>query len=209
MDQKGDLTMATELFSSQKKPWLAKVIVALVILALVFSAFPEPAQAAAAVKCAEKYFVVSGDTLNKIANLYGLDWQAIIDANHLAEPYNLVIGQRLCIPKATKSNQVNNNKDKAGNAKPVSFYWTRTSSELTVKTSSFPKNNSFFVKADDFTTSGILWYKLGVIRIKKDGSINATFSLPKDLRKAAQLTVCLKNIYYDSIACKTGYIASK
>jgi LysM repeat protein len=201
--------MATELSSSQKKSWLAKVIIALAILALAFSAFPTPAQAATSVKCAEKYYVVAGDTLNKIANLYGLDWQAIIDANNLTEPYNLVIGQRLCIPKATKSNQVKSNKDKAGNAKPISFYWTRTSSEVTVKTSSFPKNNSFFVKADDFSISGIKWYKLGVIRIKKDGSISETFSLPKDLRKATQLTVCLKNIYYDTIACKTGYIASK
>jgi LysM repeat protein len=201
--------MATELFSSRNKTWLAKAVIALAIMALVFSAFPAPAQAAPAVKCADKYFVVAGDTLNKVANLYGLDWQAIIDANHLAEPYNLVIGQRLCIPKATSSNKVKNNKDKAGNAKPVSFYWTRTNSELTVKTSSFPKNNSFFVKADDFSTPGIQWYKLGVIRIKKDGSINTTFSLPKDLRKATQLTVCLKNIYYDTVACKTGYVASK
>jgi murein DD-endopeptidase MepM/ murein hydrolase activator NlpD len=201
--------MATELISSQKKPWLAKVVVFLVILALVVSAFPAPAQAAYSVKCAEKYYVVAGDTLNKVANLYGLDWQAIIDANNLSEPYNLLVGQRLCIPKKTSSNKVNNNKDKAGNVKPVSFYWTRTSSELTVTTNSFPKNNSFFVKADDFSTSGIQWYKLGVIRIKKDGSVKATFSLPKDLRKAPQLTICLKNIYTDSIACKTGYIASK
>jgi LysM repeat protein len=201
--------MATELTSSQKKAWSTKVIVAFVVLALLFSAFPAPAQAAPPVKCADKYFVVAGDTLNRIANLYGLDWQAIIDANNLTEPYHLLIGQRLCIPKATKSNQVKNNKYKAGNAKPVSFYWTRTSSELTVTTSSFPENNSFFVKADDFSKAGILWYKLGVLRIKKDGSISTTYSLPKDLRKAAQLTVCLKNIYTDGIACKTGYIASK
>jgi LysM repeat protein len=201
--------MATELTTGQKKPWLAKVIVALVILALMFSAFPAPAQAAYSVKCAEKYYVVAGDTLNKVANLYGLDWQSIIDANNLSEPYNLLIGQRLCIPKATSSNKVKNNKDKAGSVKPVSFYWTRTSSELTVTTSSFPKNNSFFVKADDFSTSGIQWYKLGVLRIKKDGSVSATFSLPKDLRKAPQLTICLKNVYSDVIACKTGYIASK
>ena len=201
--------MAIELISSPKKPWLAKVVVSLVILALVVSTFPAPVQAAYSVKCAEKYYVVSGDTLNKVANLYGLDWQAIIDANNLSEPYNLLIGQRLCIPKATKSNEVKNNKDKAGNVKPVSFYWTRTNSELTVTTSGFPKNNSFFVKADDFSTAGIDWYKLGVIRIKKDGSIKSSFSLPKDLRKAPQLTICLKNIYTDVIACKTGYIASK
>jgi LysM repeat protein len=201
--------MATELTTGQKKPWLAKVIVALVILALMFSAFPAPAQAAYSVKCAEKYYVVAGDTLNKVANLYGIDWQAIIDANNLSEPYNLLIGQRLCIPKATSSNQVKSNKDKAGSVKPVSFYWKRTSSDLTVTTSSFPKSNSFFVKADDFSTAGIQWYKLGVLRIKKDGSVSATFSLPKDLRKAPQLTICLKNIYTDVIACKTGYIASK
>jgi murein DD-endopeptidase MepM/ murein hydrolase activator NlpD len=201
--------MATELTSSQKKAWSTKVIVAFVVLALLCSAFPAPAQAAPPVKCAEKYYVVAGDTLNKVANLYGLDWQAIIDANNLSEPYNLLIGQRLCIPKADKSNQVKNNKYKAGNAKPISFYWTRTGSELTVTTGSFPKNNSFFVKVDDFTLAGILWYKLGVLRIKKDGSMKETYSLPKDLRKAAQLTVCLKNIYTDAIACKTGYIASK
>jgi LysM repeat protein len=201
--------MADVLTPSQKKPWLAKVIVSLVILALLFSAFSVPAPAAAKVKCAEKYYVTAGDTLNKIANMYGLDWQAIIDANNLSEPYNLLIGQRLCIPKADKTNRISSNKEKAGNAKPVSFYWTRTSSELTIKTSGIPDNNSFFVKADDFTKSGIQWYKIGVIRIKKDGSITATYSLPKDLRQATQLTVCLKNIYSDAIACKTGYIASK
>lgn len=201
--------MATELTSSQKRAWSTKVIVAFVVLALIFGAFPVPALAAYPVKCAEKYYVVAGDTLNKVANLYGLDWQAIIDANNLSEPYHLLIGQRLCIPKADKTNQVKNNKYKAGNAKPVSFYWTRTSNELTVTTSGLPDNNSFFVKADDFSQAGIQWHKLGTLRIKKDGSVSATYSLPKDLRKATQLTVCLKNIYTDGIACKTGYIASK
>lgn len=201
--------MPTEWSSVQMKSGLAKVLVAFIILALLFSSFPAPAQAAPAVKCADKYYVVSGDTLNKIANLYGLDWQAIIDANNLTEPYVLLIGQRLCIPKADKDNRVKNNKDKAGNAKPVSFYWTRSASKLTIKTNNFAKQNSFYVKADDFSQAGIQWYKLGVLRIKKDGTVSMTYDLPKDLRKATQLTVCLKNIYYDSIACKTGYISSR
>ncbi len=64
----------------------------------------EPTAAAATAQPTESaclpYTVVPGDTLRKIATLYGTGMQDIVDANHLANPNLIFAGQQLCIPNA-------------------------------------------------------------------------------------------------------------
>ena len=45
--------------------------------------------------------VVRGDTLSGIAHRYGVSSRAIIEANHLASPYWLEVGQVLVLPRTT------------------------------------------------------------------------------------------------------------
>src|SRR4051812_19983884 len=47
---------------------------------------------------ARSYAVHDGDTLSKIGAQFGVSWQAIAEANHLADPDRIRIGQDLRIP---------------------------------------------------------------------------------------------------------------
>jgi murein DD-endopeptidase MepM/ murein hydrolase activator NlpD len=49
------------------------------------------------------YVAVSGDTVDSVAQLFGVPVQSLIDANHLAPPYELTPGQELAIPHAGAS----------------------------------------------------------------------------------------------------------
>jgi LysM repeat protein len=44
------------------------------------------------------YTVASGDSLASIGDKLGIDWHRIADANKVAAPYNLTVGQKLTIP---------------------------------------------------------------------------------------------------------------
>lgn len=44
------------------------------------------------------YTIQSGDTFNDLAKKYKVDPEAIVAANPTANPYNLAIGQQICIP---------------------------------------------------------------------------------------------------------------
>ena len=46
------------------------------------------------------YVAVSGDTVDSVAQLFNVPVQSLIDANHLAPPYELTPGQELAIPSA-------------------------------------------------------------------------------------------------------------
>ena len=69
-----------------------KVILA---LSVVFLAVSDSAQA-------KTYKVKKGDALYKVAQKHGVSSKAIISANGLQSPYDLLIGQKLKIPTATR-----------------------------------------------------------------------------------------------------------
>lgn len=47
------------------------------------------------------YVAVSGDTVDSVAQLFGVSTQSLIDANHLSSPYALTAGQELVIPASS------------------------------------------------------------------------------------------------------------
>jgi LysM repeat protein len=61
---------------------------------------PPPAPAAPAAAVYETYTVQPGDTLGKIAAQYGTTVDAIVQANNLADPNIIAVGQQLLIPVA-------------------------------------------------------------------------------------------------------------
>lgn len=50
------------------------------------------------------YIIQAGDTLNRIAQIYNVSVDSILEANPGIDPYYLRIGQRICIPIASISN---------------------------------------------------------------------------------------------------------
>jgi LysM repeat protein len=51
--------------------------------------------------CQAQHTVKVGDTLGKIGNQYGISWRLIAQANGIANPNVIYVGQVLCIPSAT------------------------------------------------------------------------------------------------------------
>jgi LysM repeat protein len=74
-----------------------------------------------------------------------------------------------------------------------------------ITTSKFPTNSFFNVKADNASNRAVQWYRIGTLRIGKNGTTSASYKLPEALEKATKLNVCLKNAVNDTVACHTAY----
>ncbi|MBE6036813.1 MAG: LysM peptidoglycan-binding domain-containing protein [Clostridiales bacterium] len=48
--------------------------------------------------CTDLYTVKAGDTLYSISQQYGVPVAILMQANRILNPYNLTVGQRICIP---------------------------------------------------------------------------------------------------------------
>jgi LysM repeat protein len=59
---------------------------------------PTPAPACGSCTCRQQHVIVTGQTLYKIANLYGVDVEALATCNCLTNPNYIKIGDTLCIP---------------------------------------------------------------------------------------------------------------
>ena len=64
-------------------------------------AAPETHTAAARPECAAYYTVEAGDTLYMISQTYEVPVDRLMQVNRIANPYNLKIGQRICIPNTS------------------------------------------------------------------------------------------------------------
>lgn len=168
---------------------------ALLIVALISAALPAPARA---VTCVRYHTVKSGETTSKIAHTYGLKWGEIAKANDLEYPYNLKTGQKLCIPPSASDKT-----DNASNADDLKMTAKSSGNTVSITIKGLSTKTSYFVRVRDGTASVRGWYKLGVMRAKKNTSATASFSLPKELRNTLYLQVCLKNGTTDELACRT------
>lgn len=72
---------------------------------------------------------------------------------------------------------------------------------IEIETSKFPTNSFFFVRADNASVKALEWHRIGTLRTGKNASVTQSFSLPEQLEKASRITVCLKNIVNDTVAC--------
>jgi len=141
--------------------------------------------------CASTHIVLKGETTASIAKLYGMPWGDIARANNLKKPYKLNPGDKLCIPY--KKGQT-----------PVKGTITITSKgdKLTINASNFKDTFVYFVKAKDALASKAAWFKFGGLTVTKGKKTQTTtYTLPKDLRSATLLSVCLKNVYTDDLTC--------
>ena len=177
------------------------------ILAVFMSVLPGPAQAASLAKkstCSHPYVVRVGDTLNKIAKAYDLRFEELIEANHLTKPYVIYAGQKLCLSDSKKAGP-SGHKTSEGTNLAASFTLKIAKGQITIRTSNFPKENIFFVKAGELSTIRYTWYRVSTFFTKKSVSHEASFKLPKELQKSGFITVCLKNVETNAVVCRTAY----
>ncbi len=161
-------------------------IAAVLVLAVLAAALPQRAQAAS---CMVYYKVKDGDKTGTIARKYDLKWIEIAAANGLERPYELEAGQTLCIPFQYSVSLKDNITVKSVN-------------DLIKVTAEDFQKGGYYVKVRDVTTVAGKWYQLGRMNINRDIKIG-NYSLPKELRSAIYLQVCLKNGTTDKVVCRT------
>lgn len=176
---------------------LSRVLSIFVLLAVLVAALPVPVQAAPAAADCDRYHQVRyGQTVKKVAKLYGMDWQEIVKANNLTDPYTLTVGQRLCIPVVKKSSS-------SSDTKATFSAFVTKNKDVRVTVNSNKKAQNFFVRVGPNVANNHIWYKVGKITSKKSGTTTRTFDLPNQLTRHGSLQVCLKNTVTDSVVCAT------
>jgi LysM repeat protein len=79
---------------------VARWVVALAVLAVLVwpaAALAETAQTAGGSGCAQCYTVKSGDTLSKIARMYGTTVNTLVALNGIANPDQIAAGTTICV----------------------------------------------------------------------------------------------------------------
>jgi LysM repeat protein len=164
------------------------------VLTLMLSVFPQ--SQAAAVTCKYKHKVQQGETLSYIANLYGISWTLIADANDMSAPYSVTPGQVLCIPAAAQNPDTTPNSKKG--AKPV-LQVESGLNEVLVSVQNFPKKTSYFVRV--YPSDRAVSYRLGTFITNKEGNFTDWFKLPAFVRRTSTMTLCVKNVWTDAASC--------
>jgi LysM repeat protein len=175
-------------------PSIALLICFTLILTMLLTVFPQ--SQAAAVACAYKHKVQQGETLTYIANLYGISWTLIADANKLTAPYSVTPGMVLCIPEAKQNPKVTPNSKKG--AKPV-LQVSSGLNEVLVSVENFPKRTSYYVRV--YPADRPVSYRLGVFTTNKEGDFTDWFKLPAYVRRTSTMTLCVKNAWNDAASC--------
>ena len=75
---------------------VAMLLILITVGLMLLSATP----AMAAADCQAQHTVKVGETLAKVGQQYGVSWSLIAQANNLADPNHIYVGQVLCIPLA-------------------------------------------------------------------------------------------------------------
>jgi len=180
---------------------IALVFVSVMLVVAMLAVVIPQQQAGAvglAVTCSTNYTVVSGDTLSSIALKYDITVQELATANDLKEPYQIFVGQKLCIPGSTAVTTTATTTTSKG--PDFTIKETTQPYMLEIATVGYPKNSPYFVKVSQADRPSIT-RKLGTMKTNKNGVAKRVFRLTKKFRDVP-LTICLKNVYTDQVQCK-------
>jgi murein DD-endopeptidase MepM/ murein hydrolase activator NlpD len=185
-----------------KKPTLRLngLVSLLLAFALLVVSLPQPA---AAQTCSRNHTVAAGETVSNIAETYKITTAELAAANNLKEPYTIYVGQVLCIPaSSTTTTTTTTGGSSSTNKTTPELLVAISGNKILISADNYPKQNTYYVKAGEKGFKYGQWIRLGRVRSRKDGSIDATFLFPKSLRNSRVVEVCLKNITNDDVACK-------
>jgi murein DD-endopeptidase MepM/ murein hydrolase activator NlpD len=177
----------------------------LLVLSLLAVMLPQQRYGAVALAatCSTYHTVASGETLSSIALKYNVTVAELASANDLKEPYQIFVGQRLCIPGSTSATPAATQT--ASTTKGPDFTVKTGTQPFTVEiaTVGYPKNSSYLVRLERATSGAGARVKIGTMRTDKNGVAKRVFRIPNKFRTAPFLTFCLKNAQTDAVQCHT------
>lgn len=189
-----------ETKTKRTHPWLYTALGLLLVLALVASIFPTPAQAAKVVVACKAYHRVRAtDTLAKIAQQYKVNVLSIVSSNKFAPPYTIYVGQSLCIPALnTKDSKI----PKYANRLAADFFAYVKGDKLYIQATNFPQNTTYYVRVRGDRKPGVVENKIALLNTGSRSNFTDTFKLPNIYISSKQFTVCLKNVYTSALVCR-------
>ncbi len=166
---------------------LAFILRLALLCSLLLALTPMPVRAetslspsAAVHHCAYRYWTVKGDTIARIAHKLGVPAQALADANHLPLGLKLRADMILCVPVMVKKITYPDSE------LDIQVY----GNHLLIYGSNFPVKKVFYVRLRARNDAD--WVRLGVVQTKKDGTMEASFRIPKEYQDTKNFEVCLK-----------------
>lgn len=190
--------------------WIAGVLAVAIFMSLVLVG---SIQGVAAQSCSTQYKVQSGDTLSSIAVKYGTTVEEIAAANNLTAPYQIFVGQTLCIPVGSSvqpTGTVSSTSTASKNGitiTPSGLY------VVTVKASKMAKNTPYYVRIySGHTRPAGQGTRLGYLRTDKNGDGTKSYGIPvkfydNTAKKIGKyITICLKNPWNDAVHCQALYM---
>lgn len=185
-----------QLKTRSLRPYM-KAAAVLIILTLLAGLLP--LSSAGAVTCKFKHKVKQGETLTYIANLYGVGWEKVADANQLNPPYTLIEAQVLCIPEGEKPSNSETDDTKDDGKKNPSLQVVPGLTKVLVSVENFSAKTSYFVRVTP--AGGGATLKIGFFTTNKEGDYTGWFRLPPFVGRTPKMTVCVKNAWTDAISC--------
>jgi len=181
---------------------LVALMSVMLMVALAAGMLPQSAQAAPRLAtCESKYTVKAGDTLTSIALTYGVDFFKLAEANNLKSPYEIFVGDVLCIPAGASTPDEGDSSSTATSTKKWVF--AREGNYVTIKGNDLAKKSSYYVKVSNALKLYSPWYKIGLFNNQKNPTLTQVYKLPKTFQDNIYVSVCLKNAKTDSVYCET------
>jgi LysM repeat protein len=181
--------MDSKMFNRTGKVMVSLLLAIVLVVPLLLTVFSLPAQAATDPYCSEYYKVKSGDKLREIAEKFGVTLNRLARANDVQKTYRPTAGEELCIPSLVAF------------ASSTSWFATYDGTKITLDGSGFKKNYPMVLRARVNDTQRLVTIARG-ISSNKNGELERSFKVPKDLVDKVSLIVCLKDGVTDGLACK-------
>lgn len=191
--------MTTQTQKNRVTHLIVMALSSLLVLAFIMAALPQIVPASAA-DCPQKYTVVAGDTLSKIADQFKTTVANLATLNNLKEPYVLTVGVALCVPSTTSATS-SSSTSTADSSSKKGVSATFDGDYATVKLTGLTGKHSYFVRTARGRYAPETFAKIGRMRTDKAGNATKTFRLPKSQRDETKLWVCAKDAINDNVTC--------
>lgn len=156
------------------------LIVSVLALTAAFSGLAFSAQPAQASACTQYHTVLKGEYLSQIARLYDTDWRTLAEINNLDDPSLIYAGEKLCV--ATTGVIIPNTGSNSANVPTIEVLGAVKNEEVTILAYEFPANAKINVLMDQIGTNAEDGYLAGTVYTNRNGVLQETFDIPKQLR---------------------------
>lgn len=172
---------------------LAGLLVTLLLAGLttLTAAAPGPTFTA----CASYHTVHQNETLQDIADAYGVTETDLASVNALSAPYLLKAGQSLCVPFAPPPLAATPPPDCIKLRAQVYQH-----KRITLYAENLPVKHVFNLRFRPTSYYGA-WVKVATVRPSSKGTLVRTFTIPESMRNIPRFQVCLKEVYRGYLAC--------